>query len=82
MNEVQIRDIVLDALSAIAPDADTSGLAPDKSFRDQLDYFDSMDFFNFVVGLHKAFGIDIPEADYPRLSTLDACTRYFKTKLG
>lgn len=81
MNDAQIREIVLHTLGEVAPDADVASLAPDKRFRDQLDYFDSMDFFNFVVGLHEAFGIDIPEADYPKLSTLDGCTAYFVPRL-
>jgi organic hydroperoxide reductase OsmC/OhrA len=29
-----------------------------------------------VIGLHDAFGIDIPEADYPALATLAGCVRY------
>jgi organic hydroperoxide reductase OsmC/OhrA len=35
-----------------------------------------MDFLNFVVGLHDAFGIDVPEADYPALTSVAGCVRY------
>ncbi len=35
-----------------------------------------MDFLNFAVALHERTGIDIPEADYPRLHTLDGATAY------
>jgi acyl carrier protein len=35
-----------------------------------------MDVLNFVVGLHTALGVDIPETDYPQLATLDACVDY------
>ncbi len=44
----------------------------DVSFRDQLD-IDSMDFLNFVVSIHKTFGVEIREADYPKYSTLNGC---------
>jgi acyl carrier protein len=37
-----------------------------------------MDFLNFVVALHEKTGIDIPEADYPRLRTLDGAIAYFE----
>ena len=45
------------------------------AFRDQLD-LDSMDLLNFVIGLHTALGVDIPEADYSKLATLDGCVDY------
>ena len=31
---------------------------------------------NFVVALHERTGIDIPEADYPQLRTLDGAVAY------
>ena len=56
-------------------EADLATLAPDVSFRDQLD-LDSMDHLNFVIALHAALQVEIPEADYPKLATLDACVNY------
>ena len=66
------RSQVLRLLGEIAPEADTTSLRPDVSFRDQLD-LDSMDFLNLVVALHKEFHIEIPEADYPKYMTLNGC---------
>ncbi|MGB9466160.1 MAG: acyl carrier protein [Candidatus Acidiferrum sp.] len=43
--------------------------------RDQLD-IDSMDLLNFVVGLHKELQVEIPEADYPRLATVNGFVDY------
>jgi acyl carrier protein len=45
------------------------------NLRDQLD-LDSMDVLNLVVALHGTLGVEIPEADYPRLATLDDCVEY------
>ncbi|MDE1983874.1 MAG: 2-oxo acid dehydrogenase subunit E2 [Gammaproteobacteria bacterium] len=59
-------------LTAVAPDS----LDRDVNFRDQMD-FDSMDFLNFVIGLYKAFGRDIPETDYPKIFSLSGCLEYF-----
>jgi len=75
MTEGEIRETVLRALCEIAPEADPTALAPDVSFRDQLD-LDSMDFLNFAVALHEELGVEIPEADYPKLATLDGCVEY------
>lgn len=75
MTRDEIRQTVLHALGQIAPEADLSQLRPDMRIRDQLD-IDSMDLLNFVIELHKEFGIDIPEADYPQLATLNGCIDY------
>jgi len=75
MKHAEIRRIVFEELSSIAPEADPSALAGTADFREALD-IDSMDFLNFVAALHKRTGIDIPEADYPKLFTLDGATEY------
>ncbi len=75
MTRDELQATVLRVLGEIAPEADTASLKPDVGFRDQLD-LDSMDVLNFVVGLHTALGVDIPESDYPRLATLDGCVDY------
>jgi acyl carrier protein len=75
MTKDEIRGTVLRVLGQIAPEADLSQLKPHLRIRDQLD-IDSMDLLNFVIGLHKELKIDIPEADYPKLVTLDGCIEY------
>ena len=47
--------------------------------RDQVD-LDSMDFLNLLVGVHQRTGIEIPEADYPKLATLDQLVAYLAAK--
>lgn len=79
MTEEDLKRIVLKALTDVAPDIDPETVEPDTKFRDQFD-FDSMDFLNLVIALHKATGVDIPEADYPRLSSLDDAVRYLQEK--
>jgi len=41
-----------------------------------------MDILNFVVGLHAALGVEILEADYPKLATLDACVGHLASRSG
>ncbi len=31
---------------------------------------------NFLIALHDTLRVEIPEADYPKLSTLDGCVDY------
>jgi acyl carrier protein len=72
MTRDEIRATVLRVLGEIAPEADLATLDPHAELRQQLD-LDSMDVLNFVVGLHAALHVEIPEADYPRYATLHDC---------
>ena len=80
MTRDEIRKTVIDALTRIAPEIDPASIESGASFRDQLD-LDSMDFLNFVLAVHDCLGIEIPEADYSRLSTLDGAVAYLAARL-
>ncbi|BDG02257.1 acyl carrier protein [Anaeromyxobacter oryzae] len=75
MTRDEIGAVVRGILGGIAPEVDLAHVRPDADLRDELD-IDSMDFLRFVVGLHERLGVDVPEADYPRIRTLDGCTAY------
>jgi len=79
MTTRDIRAAILDVLSDVAPEIERDKIDPRVDLREQLD-LDSMDFLNFVLGLHKAFGVDIPEADYRKIGTLEGCVAYLATK--
>lgn len=81
MTKDEVRATVLRVLGEIAPEADLGSIKPDVGFRDQLD-LDSMDLLNFVIGLHGALAVEIPEADYPKLATLDGCVEYLVETLS
>jgi acyl carrier protein len=70
MTEDEVREKVLAILQELAPGLDVHTLKPDVRLRDQLD-LDSMDFLNFLIGVDEQLGVDIPEADYPRLAKLN-----------
>ena len=74
-----IRILAVEILSWIAPEADFAALGDDEALREVLD-LDSMDFLNFVAALHKATGIDIPEADYRKLFTLAGVQKYLSAR--
>ena len=75
MNETEIRALAADVLAGIAPEADLATVGDDEDLRAALD-LDSMDFMNFVIGLHQRTGVEIPEADVPKLFTLRGLTGY------
>jgi acyl carrier protein len=80
MTNDEVRDTVLRMLGEIAPEVDLAAIKPDVDFRDQFD-LDSMDFLNFVIAVDQELHVEIPEVDYPRLSTLDGFVAYVAERL-
>jgi acyl carrier protein len=81
MTEDQVKQIVIDIIAEIAPDEDTSNIKPEINLREQLD-LDSMDFLDIVMELRKQHSIEVPEADYPQLASLDTCAAYLTPKFN
>lgn len=79
MNDQELGEMVKRALFEVAPDLEDESIDPNAPFRDQFE-FDSMDFLNFVIGLHQASGQEIPEADYPLLTGLNDCVAYLRAR--
>lgn len=71
----ELKSKLLALLTDVAPDVDPASVDANADFRDQFD-FDSMDQLNFAIAVHKAFNIEIPEADYPKLTSLAKCVAY------
>ena len=81
MSETDIRTILQEELGNIAPEMNPAALDPEADLRETLD-IDSMDFLNFVIAVHHRLGIEIPEVDYPKLTTLAGAVSYLAAKLG
>ena len=81
MNESDIRATALKALKAIAPEIEEDEIRGDKTLRSQVD-LDSMDWLNFLLGLNRKLGVEIPEADYTKLVTMNDVVTYLKAKLA
>ena len=79
MDKEQVKQVVLDIIAEIAPDEDLSDVKPDVRLRDQLD-LDSMDFLDIVMELRKKHGVEVPEADYRELESLDSSAEYLFPK--
>ena len=80
MTHDQVKEIVLNIISVVAPDADLANVKSDVRLRDQLE-MDSMDFLDIVMELRKRYKIEVPKEDYPKLASLDSCAEYLVPRL-
>jgi acyl carrier protein len=81
VNETEIRVRVLEIIKSIAPELEEAELRADRPLRDQID-LDSMDWLNVLLAVHEKLHVDIPEADYGKLVTLDDLVAYLREKLA
>jgi len=81
MTKDDCKKLVIDIISDIAPDEDLSAIKSEVRLRDQLQ-LDSMDFLDIVMELRKRHGIEVPEADYGQLASLESCAEYLTPKFG
>ncbi len=81
MTESQIRDAVLAIILDVSGLDELPEIDGAKPLRDQLE-LDSMDFLDIVMELRKRHKIEVPEADYPKLATLDSTVAYIKGRQG
>jgi acyl carrier protein len=75
MNRATAFDLLADLLHRIAPEVDLHAVDVDAPLQEEVD-LDSMDFLNLVTALHAQTGIDVPERDYPALSSVDGFIDY------
>ena len=80
MSADQIRQVILNILSRIAPDNDLAGLKDEVPFREQME-LDSMDFLDIVMELRKRYRVQIPEEDYAFLNTMASTVSYLLPRL-
>ncbi len=81
MTKDECKQVVLDIIAEIAPDEELGDVKGEVPLREQLD-LDSMDFLDIVMELRKQHGIEVPEADYSHLASLDSCAEYLTPKFN
>ena len=79
MNDTELKSAIVALIRKIAPEVEEGELRADRPLRDQVE-LDSMDWLNVIVAVHKELHVDIPEADYGKLVSLDDWVRYLRAK--
>lgn len=80
MNELEVRQIIYDAIRAIAPETTPEELESSENIQEAMD-IDSFDFLNVLIGIDQELGVSIPEADYGLIMTLDGLTDYLMARV-
>lgn len=75
MTNDEIKSLLVDELTNIAPELEGEAIDPEVDLREEFD-IDSMDFLNFIIAVHQILDVDIPEIDYPKLATLNGAVAY------
>lgn len=75
MNAEDARNLLERLLHQIAPEVDLDSIDPEEELGDAVD-LDSMDFLTLMTALADETGIDVPERDYPSLSTVAGFVDY------
>ncbi len=79
MTRVELRNQLIALLKSVAPEVEEDELRTDRALRNQID-LDSMDWLKFLVAIHESLKVDIPEADYRKLVTLDDISAYIEAR--
>ena len=80
MTDAEIRALILELIGEIAPEADLALARDQDDLREVFD-LDSMDFANLVVAIHDRLGVNVPEAHYNQLFTLECAIAYLHDAL-
>ena len=81
MTDAEIRALILQLVSNIAPEAETAAARDQDDIREAFD-LDSMDFINLVTAIHERTKVNIPEGDYNKIFILEDAVAYMRDALA
>ena len=80
MTDEDIKNTIFTELATLAPEADPASLSPTANVRESLD-IDSYDFLQFLIALSEKLGVEVPEKDYAKFTTLDGMVQYLAKRV-
>lgn len=81
MNDAELISQVVAIIRTVAPEVEEGELVASRPLREQVD-LDSMDWLRVIIGVHEKLEVDIPEADYGKLRSLDDWAAYLRLKVA
>jgi len=80
MNKDQIKNAIIEQILIIAPDVEDEFIPSDKNLQISLE-IDSFDFLRLLTAMNEQLGVEVPEADYGKVDTLNRMADYFAKRI-
>lgn len=80
MTKEELKTIIIEQILEIAPDVEEQDIPTDERLQNAIE-FDSYDFLSLLTALHEKVGVEIPEADYAQVDTLNHMVDYIAGRL-
>jgi len=80
MTKDEIKNKIIERILEIAPDIEADEIEPNENIQRSLE-IDSFDFLKILTALNEEVGVEVPEADYSKVDTLENMVEYFFKRL-
>lgn len=80
MTKEAIKNAIIEQIIEIAPDVEKEDIVPNENLQRSLE-IDSFDFLKVLTALNEQLGVEVPEADYGKVDTLEHMADYFAERL-
>lgn len=80
MKKEEIKRAIIRQILTVAPDIEEKEIESTANLQRSLE-IDSFDFLKVLTALNEELGIEVPEADYGKVATLEQMTDYFAQRL-
>lgn len=80
MNTEAIKAAIIHQILEVAPDIEEYEIVVDKNIQRSLE-IDSFDFLRILTALNEQIGVEVPEADYSQVDTVEHMIEYFSRRL-
>ncbi|MBN2870054.1 MAG: acyl carrier protein [Campylobacterales bacterium] len=81
MTKEQIQEAIITQIQTIAPEIERDDIRPDAHLQRSLE-IDSFDFLKILTALKEILGVEVPEADYAKVDTLNKMRDYFAERMA
>lgn len=81
MTRDEIKKVITAQIMRIAPEIEEAEIDPSANLQRSLE-IDSFDFLKILTALNELWGVEVPEADYGKVDTLEHMAEYFATRVS
>lgn len=80
MTKDEIKKAIIKSILEIAPDIEEDEIEENENIQRSLE-IDSFDFLKILTAMNEVVGVEVPEADYSKVDTLENMAEYFIKRL-